>query len=103
MSGIFTAAATPNKPKCARCGRPFAPKKEGDRYGEKCTRILAGQVMLDSNALVSGKVLRKRTFKDKPDPECPVDPDVCPGDCGHSVEDDISLDDIPDIEETVIP
>lgn len=59
MTGIFTAAATPGKPRCARCGRPFVPKKKGDRYGPKCARKLAGQVELDSQALVSGKVLRK--------------------------------------------
>jgi hypothetical protein len=26
------------KPRCACCHRPFTPKKEGDRYGEKCAR-----------------------------------------------------------------
>lgn len=46
-------------PRCKRCGREFTPKKEGQEYGPVCARKLAGQVELDSMALVSGKVLRK--------------------------------------------
>ncbi len=26
------------KPKCARCYRPFTPRKEGQIYGPKCER-----------------------------------------------------------------
>jgi hypothetical protein len=55
------------KAKCGRCGLQFTPKKEGDKYGPTCARKLAGQVQLDSMALVSGKVLRKRPH---PDEEC---------------------------------
>jgi len=29
------------KPKCARCHRPFTPKKPDQRYGEKCARKAA--------------------------------------------------------------
>lgn len=45
--------------KCARCGKAFTPKKEGDKYGSTCARKLAGQVQLDSMELISGKVLHK--------------------------------------------
>jgi hypothetical protein len=47
------------KGKCLRCNRPFIIRKEGQQYGPKCARMLAGQVQLDSQALVSGVVLWK--------------------------------------------
>ena len=43
---------------CRRCHRMFLPKKPDDMYGPTCARKLAGQVELDSMALVSGKVLK---------------------------------------------
>lgn len=58
MSGIFVSRAPLGLPRCARCKRPFKPKKEGDKYGPRCAMHLAGQVELDSMALVSGKVLK---------------------------------------------
>jgi hypothetical protein len=61
MSGIFTAKATATKARCARCGLLFTPKKVGDKYGPICARKLAGQVQLDSQMLVSGKVLRRES------------------------------------------
>ncbi len=53
--------------RCARCKRAFRAKKEGQIYGPKCARKLAGQVQLDSMALVSGKVLRKKTSQTNPE------------------------------------
>ena len=47
--------------KCERCKKPMIIRKEGQKYGRRCARILAGQVELDSNALVSSVVLRKRS------------------------------------------
>lgn len=47
--------------RCARCNRAFLAKKEGHIYGPVCARRLRGQVQLDSQALVSGTVLRKKT------------------------------------------
>jgi hypothetical protein len=35
------------KSKCARCHRQFTPKKEGQRYGEKCARLVAAMQTLD--------------------------------------------------------
>ena len=80
MTGIFVSRAPAGRPRCARCHRPFTPKHEGDRYGPTCARKIAG----------------------KPDPECQVDPDVCPGDCGHGVDDRLNLDDIAETGHTVI-
>lgn len=55
ISIIFTSR---RKPLCLRCHRPFTPTTEGQKYGSKGARKLAGQVELDSMALVSGKVLK---------------------------------------------
>lgn len=41
MTGIFAKIPIAGKPRCARCHRPFTPKKEGDRYGSTCSRIAA--------------------------------------------------------------
>lgn len=38
--------------KCKRCGRYFQPKKEGQEYGEKCLRKMAGQTVLSSRFVV---------------------------------------------------
>jgi len=80
MTGIFTAASTPGKPRCARCHRPFTPK--GDEiWGPTCARKMHAQ-LTDLSAL------------DHLDPTDgngePVDEDI------------INLDDIPDIEEVDI-
>lgn len=44
---------------CKRCGKRIIVKTPGQEYGPVCARKLAGQVRLDSMALVSGKVLGK--------------------------------------------
>jgi hypothetical protein len=41
MTGIFVSRAPTGKPRCARCHKHFTPKKEGDRYGSSCSRIVA--------------------------------------------------------------
>jgi hypothetical protein len=41
MTGIFAKISIAGKPRCARCKRPFTPRKNGDRYGSKCARIAA--------------------------------------------------------------
>lgn len=41
MTGIFAKQPPAGRPRCARCHRPFTPKKEGDRYGSHCARIAA--------------------------------------------------------------
>lgn len=64
MSGIFVSRAPAGLPRCKRCGRPFKPRKEGQEYGPRCVLKLAGQVELDNQALVSGKVLRRKTSPD---------------------------------------
>lgn len=66
MTGIFVSRAPAGRPKCKRCGRPFTATKEGQEYGLKCARMLAGQVQLDSQALVTGKVLTKGKKVDEP-------------------------------------
>lgn len=66
MTGIFASIPVAGKQRCARCGRPITPKKAGDLYGPKCARILAGQISLDSQTLVSGKVQRKRKEQSVP-------------------------------------
>lgn len=66
MTGIFVSRAPAGRPRCARCHRPFTPKNPDDRYGQKCARKLAGQIQLDSQVLISGKVLRKRNTQDEP-------------------------------------
>lgn len=43
---------------CARCHRPFTPRTEGQKYGRICAMKLAGQVQLDSMALISKRVLK---------------------------------------------
>jgi len=48
MTGIFRANAAPGRSKCARCGRRFTPKKEGDKYGPECAKIVAAQQHLES-------------------------------------------------------
>jgi hypothetical protein len=48
---------------CRRCGRMFTPRTEGQEYGSTCLRKI----------------------NSKPDPGCPINPDVCPGDCGKGV------------------
>ncbi len=64
---IFSAAhTTDGKRKCLRCGRPFVPRKEGQHYGPKCALKLAGQTEIDSQALVSGKVLPARKMPPSP-------------------------------------
>ncbi len=60
-------AAEGMKGKCARCHRPFTVRKEGQIYGPTC----------------------ERKMQNKPDPACPVDPDVCPGDCGKGAALDV--------------
>ena len=45
---------------CKRCGRAILLDMPGKEYGSVCGRKLAGQVQLDSQALVSGKVLHKK-------------------------------------------
>ncbi len=40
MTGIFAKQPLAGRPRCARCKRPFTPKKEGDRYGSTCSRIV---------------------------------------------------------------
>jgi hypothetical protein len=64
MAGIFYSKSRAGLPKCKRCGRPFEPRKEGDEYGPKCARKMAGKVQLGSMALVSGKVLHPQHKKD---------------------------------------
>jgi predicted amidophosphoribosyltransferase len=58
MTDISILMTSGRKPLCARCRRPFTPKKEGDKYGPRCAAKLAGQIQLDSMALISGKVLK---------------------------------------------
>lgn len=36
------------KPKCARCHRPFTPKKEGQIYGPKCEKKRIGYMDLSA-------------------------------------------------------
>lgn len=48
MPGIFASKAVAGKPRCARCKRPFTPKHEGDRYGPRCARKMAGQTYLSA-------------------------------------------------------
>ncbi len=38
MSGIFVSRAPAGEKRCARCHRPFTPRKEGDRYGPACAK-----------------------------------------------------------------
>ena len=46
--------------KCRRCGRPFTPTKEGQMYGEKCLRIMAGQTMLQDRYVVPPRKKRRK-------------------------------------------
>lgn len=48
MSGIFTSIVVSGKRRCARCGRQFMPKHEGDRYGPTCTRKMQGHTDLSA-------------------------------------------------------
>ncbi len=50
----------PGQSVCKRCGRPFTPTKEGQEYGEKCLRKMAGQTMLQDRYVVPP---RKRRHK----------------------------------------
>jgi hypothetical protein len=54
------------KSKCQRYQREFTPKNDVQVYGPTCARKLAGQIQLDSMALISGKVLRKGKEVDEP-------------------------------------
>jgi hypothetical protein len=86
MSGIFVSKAPLGRPRCARCKRPFKPKKDGDRYGPRCARKLADQVELDSMTLISGKVLhnRKECAEKKKDLYfCSAETKVPPGGLAH--------------------
>jgi hypothetical protein len=46
--------------RCFRCNRFFTPTKEGQEYGEKCLRKMAGQTMLQDRYVVPP---RKRRHK----------------------------------------
>lgn len=48
------------KSRCRRCHRHFTPTKEGQEYGEKCMRKMAGQTMLQDRYVVPP---RKRRHK----------------------------------------
>lgn len=45
---------------CKLCGRRIIIRKVGQEYGRVCARKLAGQIEIDSQVLVSGKVLHKK-------------------------------------------
>lgn len=70
--------------KCTRCGKEFTQKTPDQIYGPVCARKLAGQVQIDSQALVSGKVLRKKKAPQK-EQVCHIcgcsDLMACPGGC----------------------
>jgi len=42
--------------KCARCGRQFIPKHEGDKFGPKCARKRAGSNQLIDWELSDGTI-----------------------------------------------
>lgn len=70
--------------RCKRCGLQIIIRKPGQEYGRVCARKLAGQVQIDSQAVVSGKVLHK-TETEQEHRKCRVcgctDFAPCPGDC----------------------
>ena len=47
MTGIFARRPVSGRPRCARCGKPFTPRKEGDRYGQTCAKIVAAMQTLE--------------------------------------------------------
>lgn len=47
MSIFIVKPAEMLKPKCARCKRPFTPKKAGQIYGLRCAKIVARDRALD--------------------------------------------------------
>lgn len=90
MSIWSAMADSQRRGKCKRCHRNIIIHKEGQEYGPKCARILAGQVQLDSQALVSGKVLR-RTKAPQKERKCRVcgctELTACPGGCSWIEQD----------------
>lgn len=50
----------PGQSVCKRCGRPFTPEKEGQEYGEKCMRKMAGQTMLQDRYVVPPRKKRRK-------------------------------------------
>jgi len=82
---------TIDKPKCARCHRPFTPKHEGDRYGPTCARKMdamqtQGQLFIAPDGVMikneGGNLCRGcgTDLSDEPDreycSECEDDPNV---------------------------
>ena len=51
MTGIFARRPVSGRPRCARCHRPFTPRKEGDRYGKTCARKIAANQTLELGPL----------------------------------------------------
>lgn len=41
MADIWARRKLQGKQKCANCGRPFTPRKEGQRYGPRCETKMA--------------------------------------------------------------
>jgi len=49
--------------RCKRCNRIIKIRTPGQEYGRVCARRMAGQISLESQALVSGIVLKVRNHE----------------------------------------
>lgn len=56
------------KQKCARCHRPFTPKKEGQRFGPNCARKVAAEEHQNAIDEIGSAYWYNQLSYEKPDP-----------------------------------